>query len=110
MSGTLASGGTGVEPGDDIDELEVDIAAEEERTPGYREGLERLLPVIRLTTALCRERERLGLSAEEVAKRSGLRLDQVEAIDDNDVDVPVESMARYAGAVGLRLDLQPLSA
>lgn len=40
----------------------------------------------------------------------GLRLDQVEAIDDNDVDVPVESVARYAGAVGLRLDLQPLSA
>jgi phosphate uptake regulator len=99
-----------VGPGDDIDELEADIAAEEERTPGYRDGLEQLLPVVRLTTALSQERERLGLSAEAVAKRSGLRLDQVEAIDDNDVDVPVETMARYAGAVGLRLVLQPLSA
>lgn len=110
MSGTLVAGGTGVDPGDDIDDLEADIAADEERRPGYRRGLEQLLPVIRLTTALCHERERLGLTAAEVADRSGLRLEQVEAIDDNDVDVPVESMARYAAAVGLRLDLQPLSA
>lgn len=99
-----------MDPGDDIDDLEADIAADEERMPGYRGGLERLLPVIRLTTALCQERERLGLTAQEVAERSGLRPAQVEAIDDNDVDVPVESLARYAAAVGLRLDLQPLSA
>lgn len=88
----------------------LDITAEEERAPGYGEGLERLLPVIHLTTALRQERERLRLSAEEVAERAGLQPDQVEAIDDNDVDVPVESVARYAAAVGLRLGLQPLSA
>ncbi|MFP5377111.1 MAG: hypothetical protein ACLGIO_10095 [Acidimicrobiia bacterium] len=38
-----------------------------------------------------------------MSKRSGLRLHQVEAIDDSDVDVPVESVARYAAAVGLHL-------
>ena len=36
--------------------------------------------------------------------------DDVEAIDDNDVDVPVEIMSRYAAAIGFRLDLQPFSA
>lgn len=111
MSGILASGGAAVErPIDDGDELEADIDAEETRDPGYRASLEGLLPVVRLTTALWQERERLGLSAEEVAARSGLRTDEVEAIDDNDVDVPVETMARYAAAVGFQLDLHPISA
>ncbi|MGH9165703.1 MAG: helix-turn-helix domain-containing protein [Acidimicrobiales bacterium] len=97
-------------PEDDIDELEADIDADEERQPGYRQLLENLLPVIRLTTALWQERERLGLTVDEVAARSGLQMAEVEAIDNNDVDVPVEIMARYAAAVGFRLDLQPLSA
>ncbi len=111
MSGTLSSGGAVVEnPEDDIDELEADIETAEEHEPGYRQSLESLLPVIKLTTALWQERERLGLTVDEVAARSGLRIDHVEAIDNNDVDVPVEIMARYAAVVGFRLDLQPLSA
>lgn len=97
-------------PEDDGDELEADIDAEDARRPGYRAALESLVPVVRLTTALWQERERLGLSVDEVAARSGLRIEDVEAIDNNDVDVPVEIMSRYATAVGFRLDLQPLSA
>lgn len=95
---------------DGVDELEADIDAEEQQNPGYRQSVEQLLPVIRLTTALWQERERLGLSVEDIAARSGLGLEQIEAVDDNDVDVPVEIMARYAAAVGLRLDLHPVSA
>ncbi|MGI8684998.1 MAG: hypothetical protein ACR2MO_07910 [Acidimicrobiales bacterium] len=113
MSGTLSlsSGGAAVEnPEDDIDELEADIDADDARQPGYRQWLEDLLPVIKLTTVLWQERERVGLAVDEVAARSGLRIDDVEAIDDNDVDVPVEIMARYAAAVGFRLDPHPLSA
>lgn len=97
-------------PEDDGDELGADIDAEDAREPGYRAALENLVPVVRLTTALWQERERLGLSVDEVAARSGLRIEDVEAIDNNDVDVPVEIMSRYAAAVGFRLDLQPLSA
>ena len=97
-------------PEDDVDELEADIDADEVRQPGYRQSLENLLPVIRLTTALWQERERLGLTVDEVAARSGLQMADVEAIDNNDVDVPVEIMARYAAAVGFRLDLHPLPA
>ncbi len=97
-------------PEKDADELEADIDDEDARHPGYRAALESLVPVVRLTTALWQERERLGLSADEVATRSGLRIGDVQAIDNNDVDVPVEIMARYAAAVGFRLDLQPLSA
>lgn len=95
---------------DDVDELEADIDADDARELGYRAALESLVPVVRLTTALWQERERLGLSVDEVAARSGLRIEDVEAIDNNDVDVPVEIMSRYATAVGFRLDLQPLSA
>ena len=89
-------------PENDADELEADIDDEDARQPGYRAALESILPVVRLTTALWQERERLGLSADEVAARSGRRIEDVEAIDNNDVDVPVEIMARYAAAVGFR--------
>jgi Uncharacterized protein conserved in bacteria len=62
--------------------------------------------VLKVTTELWQQREALGLSVEEVAERSGLTVEDVEAVEDNDVDSPFERLARYAGAVGLEFDLR----
>ena len=62
--------------------------------------------MVRVTTALWRRREELGLSVDEIARLSGLSLDEVEAIENNAIDTPLNDLARYAGAVGLRLDLR----
>lgn len=89
----------------ELDDLEVEVAAEEENEPGYRARLDQLTEVVRVTTSLWVRREEIGLSVEEVAIRSGLSLDEVEAIENNAVDTPFPNLARYAAAVGLRLDV-----
>lgn len=87
------------------DDLEAEVAATEEKEPGYRVRLDQLAEMVRVTTSLWVRREELGLSVEEVACRSGLSLDDVEAIENNAIDAPFPNLARYAAAVGLRLDV-----
>ena len=89
----------------ELDDLDADIAATEENDPGYRARLDQLTEVVRVTTSLWVRREELGLAVEDVAFRSGLSLDEVDAIENNAVDVPFPNLARYASAVGLRLDV-----
>ena len=72
--------------------------------------MDRLVVVLRMTTALWQRREELGLSVEQVADRFGLTLDEVEAVEDNDVDSPFQRLARYAEAVGLQFELQQVPA
>lgn len=95
---------------DEIDDLEADIAATEATEPGYRARLDQLTEVVLITTSLWSRREELGLSVEEVAARSGLTLAEVESIENNAVDTPVPNLARYAAAVGLRLDVKVTAA
>ncbi len=92
------------------DDLDAEIAATEENEPGYRERLDQLADVVRVTTSLWARREELGLRIEEVAARSGLSLDEVEAIENNAVDSPFPNLVRYAAAVGLRLDVKVTAA
>jgi hypothetical protein len=89
----------------ELDDLDADIAADEEKEPGYRARLDQLSEVVRVTSLLWARREELGLGVAAVASRSGLSLDEVEAIENNAVDVPFPNLARYATAVGLRLDV-----
>lgn len=92
------------------DDLEAEVAEAEENEPGYRARLDQLAEVVRVTTSLWARREELGLSVEEVASRSGLGRDEVEAIENNAVDTPFPNLARYAAAVGLRLDVKVTAA
>lgn len=75
-------------------------------TPGIRADMDRMMVVLRVTTALWQQRESLGLSVEEVAERSGLSLEEVEVVEDNDVDSPFQHLAQYAEAIGLEFDLR----
>ena len=90
---------------DEHDDLDDDVAATELAEPGYRDRLDQLTDVVVITTKLWTRREALGLTVEDVAARSGMTLDEVDAIENNAVDTPVPNLARYAAAVGLRLDL-----
>lgn len=91
---------------EDVDELEETVQELEARHPGIRADMDRMMVVLRVTTALWQQREALGLSVEEVAERSGLSLEEVEAVEDNDVDSPFQRLARYAEVVGLQFDLR----
>jgi hypothetical protein len=95
---------------EEVDELEETIRELEARHPEIRAEMARMRPVLLMTTALWQRREELGLTVEEVAERSGLSIDEVEAVEDNDVDSPFQRLARYAEAVGLQFELQRVSA
>jgi hypothetical protein len=95
---------------DELDDLDEDIAATEVLEPGYSKRLAQLTDVVVVTTRLWTRREELGLTVEDIAARSGLTLADVEAIEDNAVDTPVPHLARYAAAVGLRLDVKVTAA
>lgn len=69
---------------------------------------DRMRVVLHITTALWQQREALGMTVDQVAERSGLSLDEVEAVEDNDVDSPFQGLARYAEAVGLQFQLTSL--
>src|SRR5256885_8179038 len=105
--GTLA--GVAKDP-NELDDLDDDIAPTELTDPGYIGRLDQLTDVVLITTKLWSRREELGLAIEDVATRSGLTLDEVDAIENNAVDTPVPNLARYAAAVGLRLDLKVTAA
>lgn len=95
---------------EEIDELEETVYELETRHPGIRADMDRMMVVLSATTALWQRREALGLSVEQVAERSGLSLEEVEAVEDNDVDSPYQRLARYAEAVGLQFELQQVPA
>lgn len=90
----------------DRDDLDADIDAMEAAHPGYRAKVEEMAAVVSVTSSLWRQREELGLTVEQVVERSGLSLAEVESIENNAVDTPFPNLARYAAAVGLRLDLK----
>jgi len=88
-----------------VDDLEAGIDEAEARYPGSRRRVEEMAEVIRVTTALWRRREELGVTVDDLAERSGLSLHDVESIENNAVDAPLEQLFRYAEAVGMRLDI-----
>lgn len=92
------------------DELEETIREFEARQPGIRADMDRMRVIMRMTTALWQRREELGMTVEEVAEGSGLSIEEVEAVEDNDVDSPFQRLARYAEAVGLWFELQQIPA
>jgi hypothetical protein len=92
------------------DELDESIREFETRHPEIRSEMARMRVVLRMTTALWQRREELSLSVEQVAERSGLTIEEVEAVEDNDVDSPFQRLARYAEAVGLQFELQQIPA
>lgn len=106
--GTIYDRGS-VDDDDEIDELDELIEELERRSPGTRCRMEQMRRVIEVTTALWQRREAIGLTVEEVAERSGLSLDEVERVEDNDVDSSFQRLAQYAAAVGLQFELQQVS-
>jgi Helix-turn-helix domain len=95
---------------DERDGLE-DVLDEIDATrPGVRERLDSFGSIFQTTTRLWQERERLGLTVEDVAERSGLTLDQVDMVEDNAVDCPYPILTRYGDAVGLKVGLSVVAA
>ncbi len=99
-----------VEDAGRADDLEADIEEAEARYPGSRQRIEEMTEVIGVTTALWQRREALGATVEDVAERSGLSLDDVESIENNAVDAPLDQLFRYAEAVGLHLNVHLVTA
>lgn len=86
----------------EFDPDDLDATIEADNDAGVVEGLAVILAVC---AELRHQRLALGLGIDDVARRGGCDARAVEWIDDGDVAAPLEALAYYAAAVGLRLHL-----
>ncbi len=90
------------------DDLDAFIAARTARNPNFPELLQAELATRRLVLQLAAERERQGLSQEQVAAALGTKQPNVARLERGGVDPKHSSLARYASLLGWRITLEPL--
>ena len=90
----------------DLQRLIAELKAED---PGFAERYERGYEAFRVGAMLLLERERAGMTQEQVAQRLGTKKSAISRIENHAADIRLSTLQRYAEAVGchLVLELQP---
>ena len=83
-----------------------DLKAEFLKTPEHREAYEGLGPEFDLTRQMIAARAASGLSQAQVAERMGTRQSEVSRIESARQNISIAKLARYAQAVGAKLDIR----
>jgi ribosome-binding protein aMBF1 (putative translation factor) len=83
-----------------------DLKAEFLKTPENRTAYDALGPEFDLTRQLIAARAASGLSQAQVAERMGTRQSEVSRIESARQNISIAKLARYAQAVGAKLDIR----
>ncbi len=83
-----------------------DLKAEFLKTPEHREAYDALGPEFDLTRQMIAARSASGLSQAQVAERMGTRQSEVSRIESARQNISIAKLARYAQAVGAKLDIR----
>jgi len=75
------------------------------RKPQVRKTFEQEKRVLNIGIALAKQRKRRGLTQEEVARQMGTSAPQVSRTERRPERVNVQTLMRYAEAVGMSLDV-----
>jgi len=76
------------------------------KKPKVRRAFEEENRVLNIGIALARERKRKGLTQEEVARQIGTSAPQVSRTERKPERTNVQTLMRYADAVGMTLDMK----
>lgn len=76
------------------------------RKPKVKKAFEEEKRVLNIGIALARERKRKGLTQEEVARQIGTSAPQVSRTEHKPEHANVQTLMRYAEAVGMTLDMK----
>jgi HTH-type transcriptional regulator/antitoxin HipB len=76
------------------------------KKPKFKEAFERESRMLNLGIALAKKRESKGLTQAAVAKRIGTSVPQVSRTERRPESANVQTLMRYAAALGMRLDLK----
>jgi len=76
------------------------------KKPKVRKTFEEERRVLNIGIALAKERKRKGLTQEAVAKQIGTSAPQVSRTERRPERTNVQTLMRYADAVGMRLDMK----
>lgn len=87
------------------DDLDAFVAARTARNPRFPQMVDAVLETRRLVRALAAERERQGLSQEEVAAALGTRQPNIARLERGGVEPKHVTLVRYAALLGRRLVL-----
>lgn len=83
-----------------------DLKVEFLKTPKNRAAYDALGPEFDLTRQLIAARAASGLSQAQVAERMGTRQSEVSRIESARQNISIAKLARYAQAVGAKLDIR----
>ena len=76
------------------------------RRPRVKKAFEEELQVLNIGIALARQRKRKGLTQEQVARHIGTSTPQVNRTEHKPEHANVQTLMRYADAVGMTLDFK----
>jgi ribosome-binding protein aMBF1 (putative translation factor) len=76
------------------------------KKPRVKRAFEDEKKVLNIGIALARERKRKGMTQEEVARQIGTSAPQVSRTERRPEHANVRTLARYADAVGMKLDMR----
>ena len=76
------------------------------KKPKVRAAFEAEKKMLALGIALAQERKKKGLTQEDVAKRIGTSVPQVSRTERKPEHTNVQTLMRYAGAIGMKLDIK----
>ena len=76
------------------------------RRPRVKKAFEEELRVLNIGIALARKRKRKGLTQEQVARHIGTSTPQVSRTEHKPEHANVQTLMRYADAVGMTLDFK----
>jgi ribosome-binding protein aMBF1 (putative translation factor) len=76
------------------------------KNPKVKQAFEEESKALNIGIELARQRERKGLTQEDVAKKIGTSAPQVSRTERNPEHANVQSLMRCAEAVGMRLDIR----
>jgi HTH-type transcriptional regulator/antitoxin HipB len=80
--------------------------AQQLKKPKVRKAFEEEKRVLNIGISLAKERKRKGLTQEEVAKQIGTSAPQVSRTERKPERTTVQTLMRYADAVGMELDMK----
>ncbi|HEV2961521.1 MAG TPA: helix-turn-helix transcriptional regulator [Candidatus Angelobacter sp.] len=76
------------------------------KKPGVKRAFQQESKVLNIGISLARERKKKGLTQEQVAKKIGTSIPQVSRTERRPDHSNVQTLMRYASAMGLQLDVR----
>jgi HTH-type transcriptional regulator / antitoxin HipB len=89
-----------------MSDLKKYVAERKKRDSKFAEGYESGYNDFKIGALLCQEREKAGLTQEEVAKKLFTKKSAISRIENHAEDIRLSTLEKFASALGRRLNIK----